>query len=167
MRRLLPTSVAIGMLTLLAGVVASAARADDKEDAGRQELKKLQGTWVLVAAEREGEKIPDEQVKKGRITWKGAVVIVDTPHQSAEKIKATTMLDPTTNPKKMDWVRSQGPGSGQTHHAIYEFLSADEYRVCFAPPGKDRPKEFRTRPGTGEMMHTWKRVKGSRSEKSQ
>jgi hypothetical protein len=27
---------------------------------------------------------------------------------------------------------------------IYEFPGAGRYRVCFAVPGKDRPKEFTT-----------------------
>jgi hypothetical protein len=33
------------------------------------------------------------------------------------------------------------------------------YRVCFAPPGKPRPREFATKPGSSHTLHVWKRVK--------
>jgi hypothetical protein len=44
-------------------------------------------------------------------------------------------------------------------HAIYEFIDADQYGVRFAPPGKERPKGFATRPGSGHALHVRKRAK--------
>ncbi len=29
-------------------------------------------------------------------------------------------------------------------------------KVCFASPGKDRPKEFSAKKGTGQLLHVWK-----------
>jgi uncharacterized protein (TIGR03067 family) len=143
--------------TLLLPVAAAVllVAADAKDD----ELKKFQGTWVLASGERDGEKLPDEHVKKSKITWEGKRVSLLTPHQSREMIRAEVALDPGKSPKRMEWVRDAGPGKGMTMHAIYEFLDADRYRVCFAPPGKDRPKEFATRPGSGHTLHVWKRAK--------
>ena len=43
-------------------------------------------------------------------------------------------------------------------HAIYEFVGEDRYRICFAPPGKYRPTGFATRPGSGHLLHVWKRA---------
>ena len=43
--------------------------------------------------------------------------------------------------------------------AIYEFTGDDQYRICFDPSGRDVPKEFATRPGSGYLLHAWKRVK--------
>ena len=30
--------------------------------------------------------------------------------------------------------------------------------VCFAAPGKDRPKEFSAKAGAGEFIHVWKKA---------
>jgi len=134
--------------------------ADAKDDAVAGELQKFAGDWVLAGGEKEGQKLTQEQIKVGKINWKGRDCVVVTPHQSPDPIKGTLMsIDPTKSPKEMDWIRSTGPDAGKPFKAIYEFISNDEYRVCFAPPGKDRPKEFKTQPGTGQMMHVWKRSK--------
>jgi uncharacterized protein (TIGR03067 family) len=146
------------LLVVVAGLLVAA---DAKDDAAAKDLKKLQGTWVMVSGERDGEKVRDEDVKKSKITWTGDECAVETPHQSDRTIKGKVRLDPSKKPKEMDWERSAGPGAaeGKTFHAIYEFLDDDTYRICFAPPGKDRPGEFKTRAGTGHTLHAWKRVK--------
>jgi len=144
---------------LFAATAGLLVAADAKEDEGQKELKRFEGTWVLVSGEKDGQKIADEHVKKSKIVWKGKEVSLDTPHQSKETIKGTTTIDPTRKPREMDWVRSSGPDAGKTMHAIYEFMGDDQYRICFAPGEKERPKEFATRPGSGHILHVWKRVK--------
>jgi uncharacterized protein (TIGR03067 family) len=143
-------------LLLAASVVLIAAEAKDEV---KKELKKFEGNWVLVTGEKDGEKIADEHVKQSKITWKGKATSLFTPHQSKDPITATLSLDPAKSPKQMDWVRDTEPGKGKKMQAIYEFIDNDNYRICFAPPGKDRPTEFKTRPGTGHILHVWKRVK--------
>lgn len=133
--------------------------ADAKEDEVKKELKKLEGNWKLVTGERDGTKLPDEHVKQSKIAWKGKSVSVVTPHQSKETIQAETTVDPGKTPKQMDWLRSSEPGKGKTMHAIYEWQGDDQYRVCFSPPEKERPKNFTTKPGSGQILHVWKRVK--------
>jgi uncharacterized protein (TIGR03067 family) len=59
----------------------------------------------------------------------------------------------------MEWLRETDPGKGQTMCAIYEFQGDDQYRVCFGLPGKERPTEFRTRLGSGHLLHVWKKAK--------
>ena len=53
---------------------------------------------------------------------------------------------------------TEGPFKGKTTLGIYK-LEGDEFTVCFAPPDKDRPKEFTTKSGTGVLVHVWKRQK--------
>jgi uncharacterized protein (TIGR03067 family) len=145
---------------LLLPVTLLVVGADAKEDLAKKELKKFEGTWVMGSGERDGAKIADEHVQKSKITWKGKAEVVETPHQSKEAIKVTIGgLDPTKKPAEMDWVRSNGPDSGQKMLAIYEFIDDDQYRICFAPAGKERPKEFSTKAGSGHLLHVWKRVK--------
>lgn len=147
--------------TLLVVAASLLVAAEPGEEASQKDLKKFQGTWVLVSGEKEGKKLSDEEIKQSKITWKGTEVHVDTPHQSKETIRVPRIkLDATKQPGEMEWVRSAGPGAetGMPFRAIYEFLGDNQYRVCFAPPGKERPKEFRTSPGSGHILHVWKRA---------
>ncbi|OAI49462.1 hypothetical protein AYO44_18495 [Planctomycetaceae bacterium SCGC AG-212-F19] len=146
-------------LPFLLSAAAAFVHADAKDDAVAQEIKKLEGTWVLMSGEKEGQPLPPEVVKKSKLVRKGKEVAVDTPHQSKDTIKSTHEIDPTKNPKEMTFLRVIGPDAGKKMLAIYEWIDPDQYRVVFAPAGKDRPKEFATKPGTGQIMHVWKRVK--------
>lgn len=147
-------------ITLIAIAAGLLLGADVKDDEAKKDLKKFEGTWMLVSGEKDGEKVADEHVKKSKITWKGSDCVLATPHQSKEPIKATiVVVNPTRKPKEMTWKRSAGPDSDKEMHAIYEFMGDDQYRVCFAPAGKERPKEFATKAGSGHILHVWKRVK--------
>jgi uncharacterized protein (TIGR03067 family) len=144
---------------ILALCLGLAAPAGARDDDASKELLKLEGVWVMVSGEKDGEKIADEHVQKNKITWKGKQVELESPHQSKEKIKATCTLDVSKTPKEMVWVREVGPDAGKPMYAIYEWIDPDQYRICFAPAGKDRPKEFATKTGSGHFLHVWKRVK--------
>lgn len=144
---------------LLALVPVLLLAAEGAHKPTKEELKKLQGKWLLVSGEKEGEKVAQEHVEKSYIVWKGQRATVHTPHQTQEIILAEVVIDPSKNPKLIDWVRSTGPWKGKKMEGIYEFLGKDEFRVCFAVPGKERPKEFSTKPGSGHILHQWKRVK--------
>lgn len=139
------------LLPLLFAAVTSSAFAQ-----GADELKKFEGTWVLVSAKRDGQPVPAADLAKGKITWKGKEAVTETPHQAKEPIKATVTL---TAPKAMDFTRANGPDAGKTMRAIYEFRGPDEYVIVFAPAGKDRPQELDSKPGSGTFMHVWKRQK--------
>ncbi len=144
------------LLVVAAGLLVAA---DTKDDAAKKELQKFKGTWVLVSGEMDGKPLTDDQVKKSKITWDGDKATLVTPHQSDKPFEAKITVDPSKRPREMDWVRPAGPGAGVTMHAIYEFDGNDKYKVCFDPSGKERPKEFATRAGTGHMLHVWKRQK--------
>jgi len=133
--------------------------ADSPEDAVKKEYKKFEGTWSLASGEQDGKKIADEHVKKSKIIMKDLETTLHTPHQSPDVIKSTRKLDPSKKPAQVDVVRKTGPNAGQTMKGIYEWIDADNYRVCIAPPGKDRPTEFKTSAGSGHTLHQWKRTK--------
>src|SRR3954447_17899147 len=60
------------MRWLLAVVPIVLVAADaPKDEAVKQELAKVQGTWQLVSAETDGKTAPDEQVKKTRVVIEG------------------------------------------------------------------------------------------------
>jgi uncharacterized protein (TIGR03067 family) len=144
---------------LLIGVAVLLVVATSQDEKVRQEHKKLAGRWVLEAAEVDGKPVADEHLKKSQIIHSDGECTLDTPHQSPQPIKARISIDPTKTPKEMDFVRSAGPNAGKTIPAIYEFQTDDKYKVCFDPTGKERPKEFTTRPGSGHILHVWTRPK--------
>jgi uncharacterized protein (TIGR03067 family) len=146
--RLLP------MLFAFIGTFALAQAVDPAAD-----LKKLEGTWVLVSGKRDGQALPAEHVSKSRIVWKGKDVVVETPHQAKDPIKAVVTPGAAGAVRTLDWTRANGPDAGKTMLAIYDFRGPDEYVVVFAPAGKDRPKALDSKPGSGTTMHVWKRQK--------
>ncbi len=111
-----------------------------------EELKKFQGTWKQVGHERDGlREPPDERGSEPITTFVGKEFVV-TLADGSIPIKGTYRLDPTRNPKTVDWTDTIGEDAGKTLLAIYS-LNGDRLVFCAACPGLERPTEFRTRPG--------------------
>jgi len=110
------------------------------------ELKRFQGTWTQVAYERDGVKEPLDEQGWDPITTFTAEEFVVTLADGSIPIKGTYRIDPTRNPKTVDWMDTIGEDAGETLLAIYD-LQEDRLIFCAAYPGLERPTEFRTRPG--------------------
>src|SRR5262249_26884974 len=111
-----------------------------------EELKRFQGTWKQIGYERDGVKEPlDEQGWDPITTFTGEEFVV-TLADGSIPIKGTYRIDPTRNPKTVDWMDTIGEDAGKTLRAIYA-LQENRLIFCAAYPGLDRPTEFRTRPG--------------------
>ena len=120
--------------------------ATSRPDAITEEMEKLQGTWKQIAYERDGVTEPlDEQGWEPRVTFTGDTFVV-TLADGSIPIKGTYKLDPTRNPKTIDWNDTIGGDAGKTLLAIYS-LEGDRLVFCAAHPRQERPTEFRTRPG--------------------
>src|SRR5262249_36244116 len=120
--------------------------AKSRAHAVAKEMEKFQGTWTQVAHERNGvADPPDEQGWEPRVTFTGETFVV-TLADVRVAIKGTFKLDPTREPKAVDWTDTFGPDAGKTLPAIYS-LVGDRLVFCVADEGQARPTEFRTRPG--------------------
>jgi uncharacterized protein (TIGR03067 family) len=146
----IPMVAVFGVFGLIFGGWQIAAVAQDDAE---KELKKAEGVYVMVAGEAKGEKLPEKIVKTGALTIKGDK---HTVKLGDESIIGTHKLAPTKKPKEIDATDTEGSFKGNTYLGIYK-LEKGEFTVCFAPPGKDRPKEFTTKSGTGEILHVWKK----------
>ena len=51
--------------------VSTFAVAQMQEKSTDTELQKFQGTWVMISAEMDGKKVPEEHVKQNKITFVG------------------------------------------------------------------------------------------------
>lgn len=132
------------------------AATDPMKDAAKIDMEKFQGKWNLISAERDGKKTPPEEVKKIKLTIQANKFILEK--DAVVISEGSFTLDPTKKPKAVDETITAGPNKGKVFLAIYEI--DDEYqRICFAAPGKDRPTEFSSIPGSGNLLQVWKREK--------
>jgi uncharacterized protein (TIGR03067 family) len=132
----------------LAGVLLLSA-ADPKDDRER-----LEGNWVMVSLEINGEAVPDEQVASGRLVIEGNRY---TPAFGGNTYPETFTLDPDQTPKAIDFTYTNGPRKGETVRGIYK-LEDDRYIMCRPLRAEDeRPKEFATGAESGRVLVVWKR----------
>jgi uncharacterized protein (TIGR03067 family) len=135
-------------LIVLGGLLTGAsAWADD--------LKAMEGKWLIEKAEMNGEAIEPEALKDIVVTITGEryeLLIKDT------KDAGTLKLDETQKPKTMDGTDTEGEDVGKVTKSIYE-LSGDTLRVCYSLAGGERPKEFATKPDSQLLLVTYKREK--------
>jgi uncharacterized protein (TIGR03067 family) len=105
---------------------------------GRKDMEKLQGTWKVVAMERDGQKAPDDVIREQK-PWviKGDKIITD---DTAKEGTSTYKLDPAKKPKAID-VASADP-EVKWIPGIYA-LEGDTLKLCLSyPANKERPTEF-------------------------
>ncbi|MDB5340822.1 MAG: hypothetical protein JWN70_6441 [Planctomycetaceae bacterium] len=143
------------LLVSIVGLLAADAPISEN---AKQDLKQLEGTWNLVSAQRDGKATPADEVKKTRISFRGNQFEFPDAADIGTSQKGTLQLDPSKKPKWMDSTATTDAGKGSVSLGLYE-ISGDDYKVCFAPPGKPRPQEFVSKPGSGAILQIWKRAK--------
>jgi uncharacterized protein (TIGR03067 family) len=70
-------------------------------------------------------------------------------------LKGTYKLDKSKKVKQVDAIPN---GGGAPIKGIYK-VNGDTMTVCYAAPGKARPTSFSARPGSGQKLLVWKKVK--------
>jgi uncharacterized protein (TIGR03067 family) len=119
------------------------------------ELKRFEATWKFVSTEFEGNSVPAEKFQDDRLVLKGK--------QSTSTVQGNTVhgvfkVDPAAMPKTIDITFTDGPGKGTSLKGIYE-LQGDTQKICWAAPGKPRPKEFEAKPESGQLLQVLEKVK--------
>jgi uncharacterized protein (TIGR03067 family) len=136
-------------------VTISLLAAGSKDDATSKDLKKLEGSWTLASGVDDGKKVSAKRLEGARLTFEGENHTVE---MGGKTYKGTHKLDATKKPKTIDITDTDGPFKGKTVLGIYQ-LKGDQFRICYAPPGKDRPEDFKAKAGSGHRSHVWKREK--------
>ncbi|MFO0966294.1 MAG: TIGR03067 domain-containing protein [Gemmataceae bacterium] len=121
-------------------------------DAVKAELKKVEGTWQLVSAVKDGKATPEETVKMIRVVIKDGKHSVFFGDKAAVK-EIPFAIDPSKNPKET----TDTLPDGKQIKGIYK-LEGDMLTSCVAETGKDRPTEFAARAGSGHTLRVFKRV---------
>jgi uncharacterized protein (TIGR03067 family) len=118
----------------------------------KEELARLQGTWSAVSYEASGMAF---HTKDDKERAKAKITIKDNTYQRRDR--GTFRLDPTKSPKAIDFMPTEGLFRGKTLRGIYS-LDGDVLRICESTPSKgERPTEFKTAPGSGTVLFTYKR----------
>jgi uncharacterized protein (TIGR03067 family) len=129
------------------GLLLAVDSRTDNQAKGDQD--KIQGTWVLVSAERNGKELPAEVVSQIRLVFAGDKL---TTQHKERKTEAHFKLDPARTPKEIDLDMDGSIGKG-----IYQ-LEGDKLKIAHGEVGGTRPREF-SKSGTGTTVLVLKRAK--------
>jgi uncharacterized protein (TIGR03067 family) len=114
------------------------------------DLDNLQGTWLIVSLEVEGQKYPPA----------GSSIVVTGSDFVSLNMGATyeghVAVNERVSPNTIDLSFTQGPESGNVALGIYE-LDGDSWKLCLGFAGKKRPERFAALPGSGHALETLKR----------
>jgi uncharacterized protein (TIGR03067 family) len=132
--------------------------AEDKGKA-KKAADPLTGTWKAVSVVANGDEV--EQFKGTLFTYKDGTLT--RKNEQGEQV-SSYKLDPTKKPATIDITAKGGRNEGQTRKGIYE-VKGDDLKVCVAfMPDADRPKEFASEAGSGNILITLKREAGAKGD---
>ena len=135
------------------------------------DTERMQGEWLFESATDEQGRDALQSYWNARLTFrKDTVAMTGGPYRQAT-IETTFTLDPTTSPKRMDWVipeyflaqimRPDGAVKG-----IYTLVPDGSLEVCMANSSAgERPTEFQADAAKGHFRFTVKRWTGKPGEK--
>ena len=140
-------------MTMLLGLTFLLASANDPP---RSDLEKLQGTWLLVAMEREGEDLPAKDFKD----WKSVY------EENRLNPAGRRQSSPRGHRHPGAFTQDQGDQHLGSRRALrrpdrprHLRTGGRHAQAMFARPGEERPKEFTTKSGTGFLYCVYKRQK--------
>jgi uncharacterized protein (TIGR03067 family) len=141
---------AMGLTTLIVVVTGLLPGADAEKEA-KQELDRLQGTWVLESVETKGAELPKDTIAKNVLAIRGDKLI--TTSGGKVLAEATFKIDPTKSPRWIDQTFKNKEGKLVVRPGIYE-LTGDTLRLAF---DRERPKELKTTPESSLNVTVYKR----------
>jgi uncharacterized protein (TIGR03067 family) len=145
------------LLVLL--LVGGAAAADDpKDDATAKDLKAMQGDWQALSMVQDGLPIPEDDAQALFRTVKDDHYTVYRYRQAVGK--GTFKVDATRTPRTIDFMPAAPAGGvAKPILGIYEWDGKDRYRVCYTPPGQERPTDFTCKKDSNRTLAVWGREK--------
>ncbi len=124
-----------------------------------KDVAALHGNWDVTSLEVEGAAMASG-------LFSGSGIIIDGVNFTTVAMGAayggTFTLDSSASPKTLDLKFLEGPHSGMTSLGIYE-LDGNDWKICLAFAGLDRPKRFVTERGSGHALETLSLEEASQS----
>ena len=146
-------------LTLLAFVSVNAQTTNPKPaKADAAEIEAMQGVWKQVEAVLGGAPVPQQVLEKITLKITGDKYEVEVGDEGNGD-KGVTKLDTGATPKRIHITSTEGANKGKTFLAIYEFISADSFRICYDLSGSNYPAKFESAKDTMLYLVTYERQK--------
>ncbi len=125
-----------------------------------KELKKFDGTWRIVSANKSGKEAGPGDLPEGMrlVFGKGKVtVVIPGPDGRDEQKVSAIKIDPTKKPKQINITHEGGNEKGKTLPGIYEF-DGKRLKMCVNDGGGDRPTAFASPEGSRILYFILERV---------
>jgi uncharacterized protein (TIGR03067 family) len=148
------------VLLALSVLAADAPKGDDSSGA---DVKRMQGDWAVASMVQDGQAVADDDAQSLFRTVKGDEYTVFLFRKAISK--GTFKVDATKTPRTVDYTRADDPAPGKPVLGIYEWTGDDSYRVCYGPPGAERPTDFECKKGSGHTVIVWRREKADGGRK--
>jgi uncharacterized protein (TIGR03067 family) len=117
-------------LAVLIGVLCAAVVA--AQDQVAPELARLEGGWMVVAAEQRGK--PFDAIRGGGLVIEGRTFFLKTA--AGNEFKGEIRIDPAKSPKQLDFVHATG---GVVWQAIYS-VDEETFRLNYVEAGGRDPR---------------------------
>ena len=143
------------LLAALSFLPFAAPAVEDPAADTAADLERMQGDWMVSSMKTNGLKNPQEEAESLFRTIKDGTLTVS--RYTKVLSSGTFKVDATQSPRAIDSTITNRPEPA-TVLGIYEF-DGDKLRICNAPPGKPRPKDFGCRLGSQQTLIVWEREK--------
>ena len=154
MKRIHSRRCGLALFLTLLSVAGPSLAAAPSEAVEADDLKKMQGDWMVVSMTVNGMAYPDDEAQSLFRNIEGNNYQV--ARYSKTIGKGTFKLDPTAMPRAIDSLPTADPSKPLL--GIYVF-QGDTLKICNAPPGKPRPQDFEAKAGTACTLTVWQREK--------
>jgi uncharacterized protein (TIGR03067 family) len=119
----------------------------------------LTGAWKVVSLVADGQE--RDQAKGTVFTYKDGKVTRKGPRGEQT---STYKIDDSKKPATIDMTAQGGMRDGMTSKGIFE-VKGDELKICVAfMPDAERPKEFASEAGSGNILIVLKRDSGDKAK---
>jgi uncharacterized protein (TIGR03067 family) len=131
-----------------------AAGAPSKDELAKKDLDAMKGSWQAVGGEEDGKPVKEEDARKFKLAVDGDKYTFSVEGMPDEK--GTLKLDPGQKPKAVDVLITTGDDKGKTQLGVYD-VEGDTLKLCFVPPGVERPKALAAKEGSMSSLFIFKR----------
>jgi uncharacterized protein (TIGR03067 family) len=135
-------------------VVGKAEESEFETSAPCPTITRLQGDWIPLDLVTSGKPLAAAYLPYGVRSQTGIETKVVFGGQTM--VHAKTRFNETSTPIEVDYLNLDGKGKGTLSLGIFRW-EGDDAVFCMASPGKPRPAEFSSAPGSGLIFSRWRR----------
>src|SRR5262245_29214839 len=153
----------IATFYLLVPVSISLGKPGDqsKADPTKEEPKTLNGRWVALTFEKDGQKAPKEAFKGLEFRFDGDSLVMKGTFKDGRELPNTVRIDPKAKPKSIDYANLGTPKN--PFKGIYE-LDSDRLKLCITMGPGERPTDVVTKPGSNRALVEFRRAATAESK---